>query len=416
MEFEITNGRLRSCNGTDEIVTVPDGVTEIAFHAFYGNSIIKEIYLPDGLQLIKYKAFDCCSSLEKISFPDNVAIELTYASNCPNLNTLIFRGDKYIGYPDGFEKCPLCKHIEISEKGLLCNVSEYNTKREFWQGFSSRVKFFSHEGEQLRTPADIRKVAERESMKKEKERLSKTTNPLQKEFLTAKKWLQKQGINVAEILTEADSETVDKIQFILFEYGKQMEKDPVYHAKTYKTDYVEVSISGNADKIMGSIDEKLVRQVLSKCAPRFNITVMNEDDEEPSSYKVDLINDAFTDDKATVEKKAGKECVDWIKPYPVNLKYLLVYCRYLATSNDVTNLIESAENLMKNWVIPGRTAAIAIRSALLLSETKEAINYLDKYGMLDYYAKMRGTTAAKVRKLITSNTGLKADGSMTFDL
>ena len=66
---------------------------------------------------------------------------------------------------------------------------------------------------------------------------------------------------------------------------------------------------------------------------------------------------------------------------------------------------------------PGRKVAIAIRSALLLSDTKEAMDYLKKYGQLKLYAEIRGKTEDEVEKTLGSTkTALKADGSLAFDI
>ena len=43
------------------------------------------------------------------------------------------------------------------------------------------------------------------------------------------------------------------------------------------------------------------------------------------------------------------------------------------------------------------------------------MDYLDKYNMLEIYAKMRGVTVSALRSK-KSKTSLKADGTMSFDL
>lgn len=394
MEFQIKNETLFKCIGSDEVIVVPEGVKGLAFEAIQYNNTVKEIILPDGLEKLDYKSISYCQNLEKISFPDNVTdVEVEYLCECPNLQTLVFRGEYYSWLIGSFKKCPLCKRVEISEKGLVANVEYYKDGR-FWNAFSTRVKFYDHEGNQLRTPGDIAKEAEREKMKKEKERLATTANPLQKEFLAAKKWIKKQGIesDIAKALPKATVDTIDKIQFVLYAYGKQMEKDPIYHAKTYKTDYIEVAFSRDADTVSESLDKKVLKKAVLVANPKFVIPVMNENDSSPTYHEVDITKKAFTDKKEAVEKKTKKEVHQydsWLKPYPVNLATLLVYCRYFADSDDINNLIKTSENLMKNWIIPGRVTAIAIRSALLLNDTKEAIAYIDKCGLLNVYATMR---------------------------
>ena len=420
MEYKIKNKTLYECIGSDEVIVVPEGVKSLEGQSICDIGTVKEIILPDGLKRLNYKSICYCENLEKISFPDNVIdVDIEYLSECPNLQTLVFRGEYYSDNIGSFKKCPLCKRVEISENGLVANVKGYDSDKCFWNMFSTRVKFYDHEGNQLRTPGDIAKAAEREKTKKEKERLAATSNPLQKEFLAAKKWIKEQGLesDISKAFPKETDDTIDKMQFVLYAYGKQMEKAPIYHAKTYKTDYIEVAISQDADIVSESLDKKVLRKAALLATPKFIIYVMSEDDRYPKELKVDLTKKAFTDNKAAVEEKTKKEIMDsGFKPHPVNLTSLLVYCRYFADSDDVSNLIKTSENLMKNWVIPGRVTAIAIRSALLLNETKEAIAYIDKCGLLKVYATMRGKTEKEIRDIITSDTGLKSDGSMTFDL
>ena len=51
---------------------VPDGVTEIANHAFEHNTAISSVTFPESLTKIGFNAFGGCSKLEKISIPKNI--------------------------------------------------------------------------------------------------------------------------------------------------------------------------------------------------------------------------------------------------------------------------------------------------------------------------------------------------------
>ena len=71
--------------------------------------------------------------------------------------------------------------------------------------------------------------------------------------------------------------------------------------------------------------------------------------------------------------------------------------------------------------LSGRTAKERCRrdnalAALYLSDTRSAIQYLDKAGKLEDYARFRGTDADTLRGIALSDFGLDADGKKTYDL
>lgn len=59
--------------GSDENVTVPQGVTHIAANAFAYNTTLKSVVLPEGVKEIGDNAFVHCYSLADISFPSTIA-------------------------------------------------------------------------------------------------------------------------------------------------------------------------------------------------------------------------------------------------------------------------------------------------------------------------------------------------------
>jgi hypothetical protein len=68
--------------------TIPDGVTTIADHAFYGSNLIS-ITLPDSVTTIGEDAFSYCISLTSLTLPDGVAsIGKNSFSYCKSLTSL----------------------------------------------------------------------------------------------------------------------------------------------------------------------------------------------------------------------------------------------------------------------------------------------------------------------------------------
>lgn len=67
---EIGSSAFKESNITS--ITIPEGVTEIGYEAFFGCSSLKSIVLPDSLTNIVNDAFPGCSSLESIVIPEGV--------------------------------------------------------------------------------------------------------------------------------------------------------------------------------------------------------------------------------------------------------------------------------------------------------------------------------------------------------
>lgn len=408
--------------GSDEIVVVPEGVKVLRNSAFYKIDTVKEVILPDGLETVDEYAFIQCNNLEKISFPDHVELLGSYTYECLKLQTLVFRGEDYVLMC----RNPQCKRVEISEQGLYSKVNGFSGE-VFWQNFPSGVDFFNHDGEHLVTRDELamqeqKAKEEEEQREKEKEEKAKDkenqkldaekkriaankNNPLKKEFIAANKWAIKKRLDFSGLSGSPSQEVIDQITFVIYAYAKQLTKEPSYHAETWKTDTVPVAISAEADKVASTIDKKILMEAITLNPPQFvgwgastkHMTVLH-----------------------TGEKK--EEDCNWyelgiqIKDGGENLALLLPLCRY-ADSKAIKTLISNADSLVKGVdPIPGRRTAIAIRSGLLLSDTKEAMVYIKKCGLLGLYAEMRGMTKKKVNDMLIADTGLQPDGSVRFDL
>ena len=96
VSFKIENGVLKKYNGGEypEIV-IPDGVTEIGKHAFYGSGLnagfrselaANKVILPDSVKIIGESAFQDCTTLKEINIPSSVT----------EIKDAAFRGDKFM--------------------------------------------------------------------------------------------------------------------------------------------------------------------------------------------------------------------------------------------------------------------------------------------------------------------------------
>lgn len=80
-DFVITDGVLTEYKGSDETVTIPEGVTIIGHRpsggwgsngAFHGNETIRHLVIPEGVELIDSYVFTGCVNLETIQFPSSL--------------------------------------------------------------------------------------------------------------------------------------------------------------------------------------------------------------------------------------------------------------------------------------------------------------------------------------------------------
>ncbi|MCL1808755.1 MAG: leucine-rich repeat protein [Clostridiales bacterium] len=85
-DFVIQDGVLLTYLGTDELVVLPTGVTEIGTGAFQNNKAMTEIVLCEGLARIGNYAFQNCTSLRALEIPQSVEAIGDYAfQNCTSL-------------------------------------------------------------------------------------------------------------------------------------------------------------------------------------------------------------------------------------------------------------------------------------------------------------------------------------------
>lgn len=110
MTFQIERGILKQYIGTDSIVQIPDGVTEIGYRAFYGNHSVQTVILPEGVVKIGSQAFCGCDSLNEIVFPDSLRI----------VGWEAFVGTEWMdAQPDGIV---YAGRLALRIKGELCNM------------------------------------------------------------------------------------------------------------------------------------------------------------------------------------------------------------------------------------------------------------------------------------------------------
>ena len=105
------------------------------------------------------------------------------------------------------------------------------------------------------------------------------------------------------------------------------------------------------------------------------------------------------------------------KDMPSVYHTLVPYGRY-ASGKQISGLA-ARMNKWRKWdeySATGRKSIIVARGAILLNDSREAMLYADKAGILDRYARIRGMDTDVMRDHVMSDFGLDKNGNRTFDL
>lgn len=115
--MDIRNGVLKKYTGHDWLVTIPDGVTEIAERAFYDNNNVEVIRLPATVKHIRKSAFSYCAKLREITLADGIeAIEDWAFLGCASLRSIILPSTvKSIGELT-FQGCEQLEKVVLSDE------------------------------------------------------------------------------------------------------------------------------------------------------------------------------------------------------------------------------------------------------------------------------------------------------------
>lgn len=151
--MKIKNGILEEINMEDikeHKVVIPDGVSEIGTHAFYGNFALNDIYqiyeiiLPDSIKKISHDAFRDCYSLKRIKLPKDLkTIPERAFQNCHRLEEIIL--------PEGLEKIDSYAFDECHQ---LTKINLPNSITEIEDGAFSNCKHL----ENIEIPEKLEKI------------------------------------------------------------------------------------------------------------------------------------------------------------------------------------------------------------------------------------------------------------------
>ena len=106
-DFVIEDGVLIEYRGTEQHVTIPDGVTTLSHTAFQNNPTVVSVVIPNSVTEIQSHALQGCPLLEEVTLPNNLQ-----------------KTDSFV-----FDQCPKLKRIIFAE-----GTQEINASRNFFYG------------------------------------------------------------------------------------------------------------------------------------------------------------------------------------------------------------------------------------------------------------------------------------------
>ena len=451
------------------ILEFPAGVDIIGKTAFCNCTKLKEIRAP-GLKKIGNEAFYGCKNLEIVDIPENTTIGEDAFKDCNKLQKdgIAVIGNTLVGLAKG-KNIP--EGITVIDRGVLSSTVQipmsvrtihdqgYSTKLKLQEGYLltdeklsgkgllyhlSRFHKLTHQESAalylFQTGKQFQEIAAPD-LKTYPQELADCMMDLLSQKGKAKHYLRAVE-HVISHIQEIAPETVQALYDlgVKAKYKKELEILAPYlpgsedsadtndicapWRKIFDEHLLDKSVKAiglkGLDKIPLADGSGMAPAYLVKCAIAPYVEIFEGKPKHISGYARDYIKVKLVEaaDKAAalLDREALQEllsgCLLLVKP-----QSMLPYCRY-ASGKQISNLITT----MRSWGswyeygASGRSAIIIARGALMLSDTREAMMYLDKCYCLDAYAKLRNTDADSIRDTVLADFGLDAKGQKIYDL
>ncbi len=425
-DFFITKGVLDPYTGPGGDVTIPVGVMEIGEEAFSGCANLTSVTIPEGVTEIGCGAFSVCKKLTRVALPRSIRkIEVSYPDEklYKTMPEGLFQtADKlnadFVTMIDGAWR----KQMTPKDwAGLYL----FQTAKNFQELCKSRMEKVPADeclSAMLELLADCKKgsvyvQAANFVVEHMKEISPEHVQALYK-MAAAKKSFQKAADILKPLVSTKQKKAAEPDGPFAFLEDAFQEEQLLKHYKEHKG-------------VLARLGEVLLADGSGQKAPKLAVlaAVMPyaEQYQRPahiSTYKKDYIqvNLVKEADRAAelLDRESLLGLLDQLLKYHVS--WYIPYCRYADGKR-----IVSLNSQMQDWAdwyrygVTGRNNIITARGAMLLSDTREAMLYLDKVETsrgtaLDEYAKLRGTKADTLRDTVLADFGLDEKGEKVYDL
>ena len=457
--FDIQNGILKNYKGPGGGVIVPEGVTSIGGGAFKGCSSLTSVTLPDSVTSIGDEAFRGCSNLTSVTLPEGeTSIGNSAFSQCSSLQ-YIFMNERQLSQHcfSGLNTAVIIRNDDRARYFAYSSKSESDNLRDFvnagnWTGYDLELinngpaykyrlpaRLLGALG-RLLDPVDL--TAENralyiELLNKNAKKLVPVAEQLRfpkllsdlfalgvldaKTDKAVRKLLSASALPelaaLAEPATPTDAAAVKRPAA---EQTKQLpaEKDPLQEKYAEKFRAVKGEAAIRRIKLVGismpkvllkdgsEAPEELFRFLLASYGSQLggDYHFVPEADEAAALLRYDSLCEAMD---AVSGHLDGPN-------YPAVLPLL---CRF--GNAQQLRALTDAWKAWGDWNTynrRGRTAQETLEAALILSDTRETVVWLEKHGGLNKYAALRGVTVNEVYERFLFDFGFDESGKRTFDL
>ena len=425
-----------SCESLTSVI-IPDSVTLIGDIAFKGCMSLTAVTIPDSVTVIGDSAFGRCKSLTAVTIPDSVTrIGYMAFGECDRLQKLILgvSAGKFVS-----KAFNVSDELRIDIPDIYALPAEYRICAALCfaeDGGDAKDPRFESHGKYLK--ANSGKILEvavknlpllvllcREGWIKAKD-IEAYTYAVQKSGDTEK----------IAIILDYQNNYIDKIQRDTLSSNPLTISETAMHPiekmcrKEFAASAIEASIK-KADiraKDLKNVYFKNSKEKASKfvvmCAIAPYLDIMKVYPKKIGSYKTDYLRVEFCEkaDKIASEFDgesflATLEKIVYIQDAYKKPQLLLPLCRF-GTREQIKEVISyiGKWNEWYRYSSSGRSTIIVARGALMLSDAREAMLYLEKCKLLREYAKLRGMDEESMRDNVLADFGFDADGKITFDL
>ena len=416
---EIGSSAFKGCTGLTS-VTIQEGVTEIGDGAFYGCTGLTSVTIPAGVTEISGGAFEDCTGLTSIALPRSIRkIEIAYGDE-----------ELYKTMPEGLFQT--ADKLNADFVTLINEVWRKQMTPKDWAGLYL-----------FQTAKDFRELCKHRMKKVPADECLSAMLELLAGCKKGSAYLQAANF-VIERLKEVSPEHVQTL-YEMAAAKKSFQKaadilKPLVSAKKKKAAFAFLADTFQEEQLLKHYEEqkgilKWLGKVLladgsGKKAPKLAVltAVMPYADlySKPTPanrYTKTEVQFLSESDKAAALLDHGSLMgLLWENAKTLNsLSWLLPYCRF-ANGKEIQSLLSKSKD-WGDWYTynkQGRDAQDFLDGyALMLSDTREAMLYLDKIGVsraLDGYAKLRGTDAETLRDTVLAEFGLDKDGKKVYDL
>jgi hypothetical protein len=420
----IGDGAFQDCKSLTNLV-IPKNVTEIGDEAFYGCKSLTDLVLPEKITSIREGAFKYCKNLTRIDFPESITSigkdafrECIALREIQNIDSLIRNGCKVHATTLTWLLENIWNGPEyLKETAQVYLISSAKTVTAICEG-----KLF----ENLTATAD----AMLDLIEANKNNVSALKKIATFALTCGGELPREKLIAIYGALKEIGSKPALK----LLEEAVQSDSAPTLEGgtghpieaiclKRYKEAIVDKGLKDY--KIPLNLFEGVHYKDTKTLAPPFVLKCtifpymqqVKELTRDIGGYQsdsqIDEIADALDREELQVfMEHLISECDPLEQP-----RLLLPYCRY--GSGKQMNALASLGKKWTDWgkySVWGRRADIAMRGAMTLNDSREAMFLVEKWGLLEEYAKFRNTTADVLRDTVLTEFGLDEDGSKRYDL